>query len=336
MATLVLTITETLRYRGKIGQWSWALHRIAGLGTLLFLFLHVIDTSWAVFYPELYKEAIRQYQSPLFTVGEFALVACVVYHALNGFRIVIFDWRPKWWSKQADAARLVMLGTIVILVPTFVLMFTHVLDHYRISGFNLYLQEIISTQSKFAAGVVAVLVIGIAVSAVYSLLPGVNQPKHGHTSQIDKFIWTFMRVSGILIIPLVLGHLAMMHVIQGVFDITTAGVTPVGATAVAGSAANMSGTAPEFVALRWNTMFAGVFIWRIYDVGLLILAVIHGFSGLRYVVNDYAHNIVINRGMNIAILATAIGLIVIGGLAILNTIPTDTVRMLEQTTQAIR
>lgn len=330
MATLVVTITETLRYRGKIGQWSWALHRIAGLGTLLFLFLHVIDTSWAVFYPELYKEAIRQYQSPIFTVGEFALVACVVYHALNGFRIVIFDWRPQWWRRQADAARLVLLGTIVILVPTFILMFTNVLNNYRVSGFNLYLQEIISTQSKFAAGVVAVLVIGIAVSAVYSVLPGVNQPKRGHTSRIDKFIWAFMRVSGVLIIPLVLGHLAMMHVIQGVFDITTKGFVPVGTTA-----ANVTGTAPEFVALRWNTMFAGVFIWRIYDVALLILTVIHGFFGLRYVVNDYVHNIVVNRGMNIAILVTAVGLIIIGALAILNTVPTDTVRMLQQTTQAI-
>jgi succinate dehydrogenase / fumarate reductase cytochrome b subunit len=331
MATLVVTITETLRYRGKIGQWSWALHRIAGLGTLLFLFLHVIDTSWAVFFPELYKEAIRQYQSPLFTVGEFALVACVVYHALNGFRIVIFDWRPQWWHRQADAARWVMLGSLVILVPTFVLMFTHVLDHYRTSGVDLYLQEIVNTQSKFAAGAIAIVILGIAVSAVYSLLPGVNQPKRGHTSQIDRFIWTFMRLSGVLIIPLVLGHLAMMHVIQGVFDITTAGITPVGATA-----ASITGTAPEFVALRWNTMFAGVFIWRIYDVGLLIFTVMHGFSGLRYVVNDYVHNVVVNRGMNIAILATALGLIVIGGLAILNTIPTDTVRMLEQTAQAIR
>ena len=32
MTTLVTTVTETLRYRGKIGQWSWMLHRVAGLG----------------------------------------------------------------------------------------------------------------------------------------------------------------------------------------------------------------------------------------------------------------------------------------------------------------
>jgi succinate dehydrogenase cytochrome b556 subunit len=330
MASLVLTISETLRYRGKIGQWSWALHRIAGLGTLLFLFLHVVDTSWAVFYPELYKEAIRQYQSPLFTVGEFALVACVVYHALNGFRIVLFDYRPQWWHRQGDAARIVFLATIIILIPTFVLMFGHVAEHYQTAGFNLYLQEIISTQSRFALAVIVIVALGLVVSAVYSVIPGMNQPKKGHQSRFDRFVWTFIRVSGVIIIPLVFGHLAMMHVIQGVFDITS-NVVPVGTNL----GSNVTATAPEFVALRWNTMFAGVFIWRIYDILLLVLAVIHGMCGLRYVVNDYVHNIVVNRGLNIAILATAVGLIIIGGLAIINTVPETTVRAVEQAAQTI-
>jgi succinate dehydrogenase / fumarate reductase cytochrome b subunit len=331
MATLVLTVTESLRYRGKIGQWSWMLHRIAGLGTVLFLFLHVIDTSWAVFYPELYKEAIAQYQSPLFTVGEFILVACVIYHALNGLRVVIFDWRPRWWFRQAAAARLVFGGTIVLLIPTFVLMFGHVLDHYRESGgLDLRLQEIVTTQSRFVLGVLAILALSLVVSVVYSVLPGVNAPKRGHRSRFDSFMWLFMRVSGLLIIPLVFGHLAMMHVIQGVFDITTQNVVPVGA-----NLANITGNAWEFVAIRWNTMFAGVFIWRVYDVGLLLLAVMHGFNGLRNVVNDYAHNVIVNRGLNIAILTTAVGLMIVGALAIINTIPADTLKMIEQAAQTV-
>jgi succinate dehydrogenase cytochrome b subunit len=84
LASLVLTVKETLRYRGAIGQWSWVLHRLTGLGVVFFLFLHVIDTSFAVFNPAGYEEAIAAYQSPLFTIGEFFLIACVVYHALNG------------------------------------------------------------------------------------------------------------------------------------------------------------------------------------------------------------------------------------------------------------
>ena len=32
-------------YRGGIGQWSWALHRFTGVGVLIFLCLHILDTS---------------------------------------------------------------------------------------------------------------------------------------------------------------------------------------------------------------------------------------------------------------------------------------------------
>ena len=53
MTGLVTTITETMRYKGAIGQWSWVLHRITGLGVVLFITLHIVDTSWALFYPEL-------------------------------------------------------------------------------------------------------------------------------------------------------------------------------------------------------------------------------------------------------------------------------------------
>jgi succinate dehydrogenase / fumarate reductase, cytochrome b subunit len=330
MATLVTTITETLRYRGKLGQWSWALHRIAGLGTLLFLFLHVIDTSWAVFYPALYVEAIKQYQSPLFTIGEFALVACVVYHALNGLRIAIFDWRPQWWNRQAEAARLVFFGTLVILVPTFILMFNHFTAHQQGRAIDLFqdIDVILATQARFALGVVAILALSLVVSLIYGVVPGANQAKAGRRSRFDSLVWSFMRISGVLIIPLVFGHLAMMHVVQGVFDITTRGLAPVGTTMP-----NATGAAWDFVAIRWNTMFAGVFIWRLYDIGLLILTVMHGFSGLRYVVNDYAHNNVVNRGLNIAILVTAVGLIIIGGLAIINTVPESTLQMIHQQAQ---
>jgi succinate dehydrogenase / fumarate reductase, cytochrome b subunit len=325
MATLVLTITETLRYRGKLGQWSWALHRIAGLGTLLFLFLHVVDTSWSVFYPQLYAEAIAIYQSPLFTIGEFGLVACVVYHALNGFRIVVLDAKPEWWDRQEDAAKLVLLGTVLLLIPVFILMFGHVQRFYadgRPVDFRIV--EVIKSQAQFAGAAVALAVGGIILSALYSAIPGANKRIKGRASGYDRFMWGFMRVSGVLIIPLVFGHLAMAHVIQGVFDITKAGHVPI----FTNLGANVTGTAAEYVALRWNTAYSGIFIWRVYDVALLAFTVIHGFNGLRYVVNDYVHNLIVRRGLNIAVLVTAIGLIVIGGYAILQTLDVSTARLL--------
>jgi succinate dehydrogenase / fumarate reductase cytochrome b subunit len=330
MTSLALTITETLRYRGKIGQWSWVLHRISGLGTLLFLFLHVIDTSWSVFYPDLYRQAISEYQSPLFTLGEFALVACVIYHGINGFRIILLDWRPRWWKYQQRAATIVMVVTLLLLIPTFVIMGAEAIRHYTslavfdISTFKI--PEILADNARFVAGAIGALIFGLVVSVIYSFIPG--RTADGTTlkrSRFDQIMWLYMRISGVLILPLVFGHIGMMHVIQGVFHITTAGYVPVGATSI-----NQTGSAVEFVSQRWNTMFAGVFIWRIYDIALLAFVVLHGFYGLHYVMNDYVHNKRVNRGVQIAIFVTALTLLILGSLAIINTLPTDTAQMLAQ------
>src|SRR5579875_3770564 len=35
---------EGLRYGGGVGQWSWLIHRLTGLGVLLFLVIHIVDT----------------------------------------------------------------------------------------------------------------------------------------------------------------------------------------------------------------------------------------------------------------------------------------------------
>lgn len=319
MTTLVTTITETLRYRGNIGQWSWVLHRISGLGVVFFLVLHVIDTSWAVFYPDLYVHAIATYQSPLFTLGEFALIAAVVYHALNGLRIIIFDYRPKWWKHQAQAGLLVLGLTIMLLIPVFVGMFGHVLAFYNEPNRQtLGLVDVILSQLPFVAGIAGAAIVAVIASFLAgSLAPADAASKSlKRGSGMERFWWSFMRISGILIVPLVFGHLAMMHVIQGVFDITAVGGAVVGTTT-----RNVSGTAVEFVAARWNFLFVGVAIWRLYDFALLALVVVHGFNGLRYVLTDYLMGSPLLR--RAALYFCIIGgmvLLILGGLALVSTI----------------
>jgi succinate dehydrogenase cytochrome b556 subunit len=316
MATLVTTITETLRYRGKLGQWSWAFHRLSGLGVLLFLVLHVIDTTWAAFYPELYAEAINEYQSPLFTLGEFALVAAVVYHAINGLRIVYFDYRPHLWHLQQRAAVAVFAVVGIILLPVFLLMVGHVVEFYDGDPDIASISDVLRSQSRFLLGFLIILGVALTASFLYSLISGEDKTQpdayRKQPSQIDAWMWTFMRWSGVLIVPLVFGHLALMHVISGVFDITAADATIVGT-----GVANSSGTAVQFVGERWDHLVAGIAVWRLYDGALLALVVIHGFNGLRYVVNDYASDKVLNRALNWVILFGAVALIILGMAALL-------------------
>ncbi len=331
MTTLVMTVTETLKYRGKLGQWSWMLHRVSGLGTVLFLILHVIDTSWAAFYPSDYEQAIREYQSPLFTIGEFALVACVVFHAFNGLRIVLLDYKPEWWTYQRRAALWVFAATGIVLAPTFGLMLGHVADFYGNENRNIAgLDEILKTQSQFVLGFVVIIVAALLLSGLYGLIArsdsGFKLP-----GRFEATLWSYMRLSGLLIVPLVFGHLAMIHVLQGVFDITGGGIDVVGTDMV-----NQSGKAVEFVGDRWNMLVAGVAIWRVYDGLLVTLVVIHGFNGLRYVVNDYAHHPVVNRALNWAIVFGAVALIILGVAALLAGVDKTAYEMAKQINSTIR
>lgn len=49
MSSFILTVRESIRYRGRSGQYSWLAHRISGLAILLFLVIHVWDTANAFF-----------------------------------------------------------------------------------------------------------------------------------------------------------------------------------------------------------------------------------------------------------------------------------------------
>jgi len=327
LTSLVLTLTETMRYKGALGQWSWVLHRITGLGVVFFLTLHVIDTSWSVFYPQLYVEAIATYQTPLFTIGEFGLVACVVYHALNGLRIAIIDYKPVWWKYQQRAALYVLGGTVIILVPVFFLMFGHVLRFYQDPNSKfLGLLDVLRAQLPFAVGIAVAVIAALLLSVIFGVIAGggskveinANHP-HAHPmrpSRIEKFWWSFMRISGVIIIPLVFGHLAMMHIIQGVFDITAAGHTVVGTDVV-----NASGTSVEFVADRWKYLIAGVAVWRVYDFALIALVVTHGFNGLRLVLTDYtSFSPFLKRAAVYLCVIGAVILLTLGCLALLSTI----------------
>lgn len=332
MTSLVLTLTETLRYRGAIGQWSWVLHRLTGLGVVFFLTLHVVDTSWAVFYPELYVEAIATYQSPLFTVGEFGLVFAVVYHALNGIRIALFDYRPRWWKYQQRAALVVVALTAIILIPAFIIMFGHVIDFYNESPQVLGIVEVLRAQLPFVAGFAVAIIGALLFAAITSVIaparPAVGRPQR---SRLEKFWWSYMRISGVLILPLVFGHLAMQHLIQGVFDITAAGHSVVGTDMI-----NQTGTSVEFVADRWGMLVAGVAVWRVYDFALLALTVIHGFNGLRYVLTDYTMKSTLLRRASIYLcVIAAVVLLVLGGAALLSTIDQSALEIAEQAAELL-
>ncbi|MFN2189393.1 MAG: succinate dehydrogenase, cytochrome b556 subunit [Candidatus Promineifilaceae bacterium] len=128
-STLKTTVVESLRYKGFWGQWSWLAHRVSGLAVLLFLLIHVWDTANAAFWPEAYSYTVEVFKWFPFSVGEIALMAAVLYHALNGIRITLLDFKPEWWRYQRQSSIAVWILFSITFIPIAVVMFGRTLGH---------------------------------------------------------------------------------------------------------------------------------------------------------------------------------------------------------------
>lgn len=99
-------------YRGGLGMLMWALHRLAGIGILLFLSLHVVDIFLLTFGEELFNELLVIYTAPWARPLEVLLLFGVLFHALNGLRIILQDFFPRLMMFQT---RLVVAELVVFL-----------------------------------------------------------------------------------------------------------------------------------------------------------------------------------------------------------------------------
>lgn len=86
-----------------------------------------------------------------------------------------------------------------------------------------------------------------------------GQPRPAKGSNFELWSWLYMRLSGVLLVVLALGHLYMVHVFTRVEDINYA-----------------------FVVQRWATP-----LFRTWDMLLLLLAMLHGINGTRVIIDDY-------------------------------------------------
>lgn len=106
------------RYRGGEGMWSWILHRGTGLMVLGFLFLHILDTSLIGFGEEHYNRFVSFYKTVLFRPLEVVLVGAVIYHALNGLRIVLIDFWGRGARNERRLAQVQNVLSLAMFLPS--------------------------------------------------------------------------------------------------------------------------------------------------------------------------------------------------------------------------
>jgi succinate dehydrogenase / fumarate reductase membrane anchor subunit len=129
--------------------------------------------------------------------------------------------------------------------------------------------------------------------------PGPRPPGHGRDRPVRGFelwAWLFMRLSGIALLVLAVGHVLIMHVIdEGVDRVDFA-----------------------FIQLRWESLF-----WKTWDWLLLVLALIHGVNGLRVIVLDYVRPAGVRIAINSFFTVLGAALMVLGTIVVISFDPAD-------------
>jgi succinate dehydrogenase / fumarate reductase membrane anchor subunit len=111
----------------------------------------------------------------------------------------------------------------------------------------------------------------------------------GSKTNFEMYAWIFMRMSGLLLVVLVLGHLLIMNILDGGVHRINFG----------------------FVAGRWASPF-----WRTWDLMQLWLAQLHGTNGLRVIINDYAVRDTTRFWLKMLLYTSAFLVLVLGTLVI--------------------
>lgn len=115
------------------------------------------------------------------------------------------------------------------------------------------------------------------------------------TGGFELWAWLFMRVSGLLLLVLAVGHVLIMHVVdEGVGRVDFG-----------------------FVATRWQYPF-----WRTWDWAMLVLALTHGINGLRTIILDYVRPPGIRLAANMLFYVIGFMLFVLGTVVVFTFDPT--------------
>jgi succinate dehydrogenase / fumarate reductase cytochrome b subunit len=113
-----------LLYRRHAGSWAWIFHRISGIALTAYLFIHIWALTSITKGRVEFTAEMKMFQKPVFMVLEFLLFLPVIYHALNGFRIVLVDLGRGARNHKALLRTVYAVAGLATVVMAF-LMFKH-------------------------------------------------------------------------------------------------------------------------------------------------------------------------------------------------------------------
>jgi succinate dehydrogenase / fumarate reductase, cytochrome b subunit len=118
-------------YRGREGMWTWVLHRVSGVAILFYLFAHVADQALVNVSTEAYDRVMDTYRNPFVGLLELGLAVLIIFHALNGLRIILFDFWSQGIARQRQMLWVQAVLFVLLAVPAVVAIGGNILEELR-------------------------------------------------------------------------------------------------------------------------------------------------------------------------------------------------------------
>ncbi|OEU46652.1 MAG: hypothetical protein BBJ60_05390 [Desulfobacterales bacterium S7086C20] len=191
----VLTRSEKLSYYASSRGWgfimTWA-HRVAGLIIVLYMFFHIVTLS-GLYAPAKFASNMDFIHNFFFGFLEWVLAIPVIFHALNGARLILYEF-----FRVRDDAAMIRWVLVLSVLYVFSLGVFMLMGNQHVSvGFFWFTIFIVSLIS--------------AVVVYRKLWPTRNNG-----------FWKLQRISGAFLLPMVSGHILFMHLnYQAGHDINT-------------------------------------------------------------------------------------------------------------------
>lgn len=128
---LAIWVIQNLRngvvpiYNGDVGQYAWILHRATGVGVTFFLLIHIIDIMLIGWGRDVYDHTVSFYANPFIIPMEIMLVGAVIYHTLNGLRVIAINFTSEGPVREKKAFWVVLAGTIILTIPSAIVILIH-------------------------------------------------------------------------------------------------------------------------------------------------------------------------------------------------------------------
>jgi len=173
-----------LSYYATARGWSFVIswgHRLAGLTLVAYMFAHLYTLS-LLFHPATFDADMRFLDNFVFTFLEWCVAIPVIFHALNGGRLILYEtFRMR--EEELAIRSMIAVGFIYIAVVGF-----------------FFIEE----AHQISATVFWSITLAISIVALILVLFKTWLTR-------NSLLWKLQRVSGAFMFPMLIGHMLFMH-----------------------------------------------------------------------------------------------------------------------------